>query len=161
VPSRHRPRSRQDDELRFARTCYDHLAGRLGVAIADALCQAGHIVLSDDGGEVTPAGERFLCEFGVDLAPKPGRARLFCRPCLDWSERRYHLAGRLGAELLRRCVELGWLARQRDTRAVRLTPAGRAGLRATWKVSLDDSAGALRMGALSDAGPGRRPSVVD
>ena len=67
VPPRHRPRSAQDDALRFARTCYDHLAGRAGVAIADALVARGHVVLSDEGGEVTPAGERFLCSFGVDL----------------------------------------------------------------------------------------------
>src|SRR5436853_1387704 len=71
VPSRYQPRSARDEALRFARTCYDHLAGQLGVAIADALVVGGHIVLSDDGGEVTDAGRRFLCDFGADLASPP------------------------------------------------------------------------------------------
>src|SRR3954462_14046601 len=128
VPPRHRPRSVEDDAMRFARTCYDHLAGRAGVALADALVAHGHVVLSDEGGEVTPAGERFLCSFGVDLAPPPS-PRIYCRPCLDWSERRYHIKGVVGARLLCRCMELGWFKRERDTRALRLTAAGTVGLR--------------------------------
>ena len=135
VPPRHQPRSARDDALRFARTCYDHLAGRLGVAIADALVAGGAVVLAEDGGEVTDAGMKLLCDFGADLTPKPGR-RIFCRPCLDWSERRYHIAGRVGAEICRRCLELNWISRERDTRAVRLTPAGQRGLRDTFGVKL-------------------------
>src|SRR5437868_1417685 len=133
VPPRHRPRSAQDDALRLARTCYDHLAGRAGVAMADALVARGHVVLSDEGGEVTQAGERFLCSFGVDLVPPPSR-RIYCKPCLDWSERRYHIKGVVGARILCRCMELGWFARERDTRALRLTAAGTAGLRRTVRV---------------------------
>ena len=131
VPPRHQPRSAQDEALRFARTCYDHLAGRLGVAIADALVAKGCIVLAEDGGAVTDKGRKFLSAFGVDLS-LPARKRIFCRACLDWSERRHHIAGLVGAQLLNRCIELGWLARQRDTRAVRITPAGRSGLRDTF-----------------------------
>src|SRR5262249_41724719 len=116
VPSRYQPRSIQDDELRFARTCYDHLAGYVGVAVADALVANGHVILNEEGGEVTESGTAFLKEFGVNLAASRSR-RVFCRPCLDWSERRYHLAGLVGAEIWRRCLELGWLRRQRDTRA--------------------------------------------
>jgi DNA-binding transcriptional ArsR family regulator len=134
VPSRYQPRSVQDDALRFARTCYDHMAGQVGVAITDALIANGHLVLSEDGGEVTAAGARFLAEFGADLSAR-GR-RIFCRPCLDWSERRYHVAGLVGAAIWRRCLELGWLMRQRDTRALRLTAAGQAGLRDTFGVEL-------------------------
>jgi DNA-binding transcriptional ArsR family regulator len=115
---------RGGEALRTARSCYDHLAGRLGVGLADALQQHGHVALSADGGEVTDSGHRFLREFGA--APEPGR-RVFCRPCLDWSERRPHIAGRLGAALACRCFELGWIARQRDTRAVAITEAGHAG----------------------------------
>src|SRR5713226_4076174 len=88
VPPRYQPRSMRDDALRFARTCYDHLAGQVGVAIADALVANGYIVLSEDGGAVTDAGVRFLTGFGAELSPR-GK-RIFCRPCLDWSERRYH-----------------------------------------------------------------------
>src|SRR5262245_58746666 len=68
VPPRYQPRSAKDDALRFARTCYDHLAGKLGVAIADALVRADYVTLSDDGGEVTQEGRRFLAGFGVNLA---------------------------------------------------------------------------------------------
>jgi DNA-binding transcriptional ArsR family regulator len=137
VPPRHQPRSAQDERLRFARTCYDHLAGRLGVAVADALVAKECIVLDDDGGEVTDAGRRFFGDFGLDLAAKAGSRRIFCRPCLDWSERRYHVAGLVGAAMCRRCLELGWLARERDSRTVRITPAGEAGFQATFGLSFD------------------------
>ena len=137
TPARFRPRSMQDDALRFARTCYDHLAGQLGVAIADALVTQGFVVLSDDGGEVTAAGATFLGDFGADLTVKSGSRRVFCRACLDWSERRYHIAGVVGAEIWRRCMELGWVVRQRDTRAVGVTAAGRRGLRDALGVRLD------------------------
>jgi hypothetical protein len=78
------------------------------VAVADALVANGYIVLAEDGGEVTSAGARFLDAFGADLTSTSRSRRIFCRPCLDWSERRYHVAGRVGAEIWRRCVELGW-----------------------------------------------------
>ncbi len=137
-PPRYRPRWRGDDALRTARTCYDHLAGKLGVALADALVGRDQVVLSDDGGMVTPAGERFLLEFGVDVrAPGPAR-RAFCRPCLDWSERRAHLAGAVGAALAERCFALGWIARVRDTRAVAIPPKGRAGFAQTFGITLED-----------------------
>src|SRR5882757_10969662 len=124
VPPRYQPRSVRDDALRFARTCYDHLAGQLGVAIADALVARNHVILAEDGGELTDAGRRFLTGFGADL--KARSKRIFCRPCLDWSERRYHVAGLVGAEILRRCVDLGWVVRLRETRAVRMTVSGEA-----------------------------------
>jgi DNA-binding transcriptional ArsR family regulator len=138
VPSRYQPRSIQDDALRSARTCYDHLAGRLGVAIADALIARGRIELTDEGGAVTDAGEKFFAAFGADLYAKPRSKRVFCRPCLDWSERRLHVAGLVGAEICRRCLELGWVARQRDTRAVRITAAGAIGLRDAFGLDLKE-----------------------
>jgi DNA-binding transcriptional ArsR family regulator len=137
VPPRYQPRSARDEALRFARTCYDHLAGRAAVAITDALVAKGYVILSEDGGEVTATGARFLKEFGVDLTPPSRNRRIFCRPCLDWSERRYHVAGRIGVEICRCCLQLGWFARQRDSRALRLTPAGTAGLLATLDVDLN------------------------
>ncbi len=115
---------RGGEALRTARTCYDHLAGRLGVALADALTDADYLVLSADGGEVTPSGRAFLAAFGA--YPADGK-RIFCRACLDWSERRPHIAGRLGAALAGRCLALGWVERRRDTRAVAITPAGQEG----------------------------------
>jgi hypothetical protein len=137
VPPRFQPRSIQDDALRFARTCYDHLAGQVGVAIADALVAKECIVLTEEGGEVTDAGLRFFAAFGADLESKARSRRLFCQPCLDWSERRYHIAGRVGAEICRCCFERGWVVRQRDSRALKLTAAGRAGLSYTFGVDLD------------------------
>lgn len=137
VPPRHRPRSARDDALCFARSCYDHLAGKAGVAVTDALVARGHIVLSDDGGEVTASGERFLCEFGADLRRPPGSRRVFCQPCLDWSERRWHLKGVVGAAILNRLIDLGWFKRERDSRALRLTPVGRIGLAKTFGAALE------------------------
>jgi DNA-binding transcriptional ArsR family regulator len=107
VPPRYQQRSARDDALRFARTCYDHLAGYVAVAIADALTAKGCIALGDDGGEVTAAGARFLTGFGADLTSQSRNRRIFCRPCLDWSERRYHVAGHVGSEICRCCLQLG------------------------------------------------------
>lgn len=115
---------RGGEALRTARTCYDHLAGRLGVALADSLCAHGHVSLGEDGGELTESGHSFLQRWGAEAVT--GR-RVFCRPCLDWSERRPHIAGRLGAALANRCFALGWIARQRDTRAVTVTETGWTG----------------------------------
>jgi DNA-binding transcriptional ArsR family regulator len=139
-PPRHRPASRADAALREARTCYDHLAGRLGVALADALVARGHVVLADGGGEVTAEGLLLFDRLGVVLPHRgPGAVaassaahrrsggRCFCRPCLDWTERRPHLAGAVGAALASRFFDLGWIERLRDTRAVAVTDAGRRG----------------------------------
>ena len=136
VPPRHQPRSAEDDALRFARTCYDHLAGTVGVAIADALVAKRYVVLGDEGGEVTAAGKQFLTEFGARLTQTPNSRRIFCRPCLDWSERRHHVAGLVGAEICRCCQDKGWLVGQRGSRALSLTPSGRRGLRAAFGVAL-------------------------
>jgi len=136
VPPRRHPRSASDDALRFARSCYDHLAGRVGVAVTDALLAMGHIVLTDEGGEVTPSGERFLCELGVEL--KPRTRRLFCQPCLDWSERRYHLKGLVGGRILDRLFELGWLKRVSNSRALQLTSSGRAGLSELFQIEINN-----------------------
>lgn len=124
---------RGGEALRTARTCYDHLAGRLGVALADSLTDAGHLVWSSDGGEVTSSGHAMLQDFGAE---PPMSKRVFCRPCLDWSERRPHIAGRLGAALASRCLELGWIERQRDSRAVTITKAGRDGFARTFGLCL-------------------------
>jgi hypothetical protein len=86
-------------------------------------------VLADDGGEVTDSGARVLSEFGVALTPPSKSRRIFCKPCLDWSERRFHIGGHVGAEICRRCLELGWVKRKRDTRTLALTATGEAGLR--------------------------------
>lgn len=112
----------RDIGVRAARTCYDHLAGRLGVALCDALVTAGHVELTQDSGRVTSNGFALLGSIGIDLeAARPGRgtrAGLLCRPCLDWSERRIHLAGTLGAALCATALERQWVRRVPGSRAV-------------------------------------------
>jgi DNA-binding transcriptional ArsR family regulator len=124
---------RGGEALRTARTCYDHLAGRLGVALADSLTEQGHLALSADGGELTGQGRAFFQTFGAE---PPAGKRVFCRPCLDWSERRPHIAGRLGAALATRCLDLRWIERQRDSRAVTITAVGAKGFADTFGVRI-------------------------
>jgi hypothetical protein len=120
----------------LARSCYDHLAGQLGVAVTDALVAMGHIVLTDEGGEITASGARFFAAFGVDLRPRT--RRIFCQPCLDWSERRYHLKGLVGARILDRLLQLGWLKSVSGSRALQLTSSGRAGLFETFQIEINN-----------------------
>jgi len=136
VPPRRQPRSANDDALRLARSCYDHLAGQVGVAITDALVAMGHIILTEEGGEITSSGERFLSAFGADLRSRT--RRIFCQPCLDWSERRYHLKGLVGARILNRLLELGWLKCVSGSRALQITSSGRAGLSETFQIEIND-----------------------
>ncbi len=136
LPPRARP-IRMDPAMRKARLCYDHCAGLLGVGLADSLRERGHIELSDDGGVVTLPGTQFLNEFGLDIEGLQKHRRVFCGPCLDWSERRPHLAGAVGAALARRLLDLRWIERVRDTRALIVTPAGHHGLHRTFGFTLE------------------------
>jgi DNA-binding transcriptional ArsR family regulator len=135
-PGRHRPKTKASEKLRAARTCYDHLAGQLGVALADAMTERGHVVLGADGGEVTERGIAFLRRFGAALDEPRRTKRAFCRACLDWTERRPHIAGAVGAALAARAFELGWIERQRDSRALTITTTGREGFRDAFGLSV-------------------------
>ncbi len=126
--------------MHSARTCYDHFAGRLGVAIHESLMKKGALVLKADGYELTGAGSAFFLSFGVNVEKLKLESRSFARPCLDWSERKYHLAGNLGAALACRCFELGWIARKPDTRAVMVCDAGRDGLGMVFGITVEDLA---------------------
>lgn len=117
----------REPALRRARVCYDHLAGDLGVALLDGLIARG--LVADAGGEVlalTRAGDGSLAALGIDVARLAGSRRPVCKACLDWSVRRRHLAGGLGAALLGRFHELGWASRVEGTRVVSFTPEGLA-----------------------------------
>ena len=131
---RYRPLSRQARELSAARVCYDHLAGRLSVDLTDFFTTNEYIVLGDGAAEITEAGTRFLTEFGIDLSALSSRRRHFCRVCLDWTERRPHIAGALGAALTKRYLDLGWTERMRHSRAVVITALGKRGFLETFGI---------------------------
>ncbi|MBC5768086.1 ArsR/SmtB family transcription factor [Ramlibacter albus] len=122
----------RDASMRLARTCYDHLAGRIAVAMAQKLVDDGAVVIEDDTAQVTDGAAKVLTPLGItrDMLQADGGARRpACRPCLDWGERRMHLAGRFGALMCSHCIEQGWLARKPKSRALDLTPAGAKALR--------------------------------
>jgi hypothetical protein len=115
--------------LRIARTCYDHLAGRLGVGLTEALVARKALRAGDGWYELTAAGEETMARLGVDVASARSRRRAFARACLDWSERRPHLAGALGAALADALLARGWLERRRNDRGLVVTTDGTEGLR--------------------------------
>jgi DNA-binding transcriptional ArsR family regulator len=117
------------DQLRLARTCYDHLAGRLGVVVTDTMVRRRFLKLADRDYLLTPSGERFLGRLGVDVGRAREERRAFARQCLDWSERRAHLAGALGAAVARRYQDLRWVRHVGEERTLALTPQGLRGLR--------------------------------
>ena len=122
----------RDAQMRLARTCYDHLAGGIAVAMAQYLVDEGAVVIDDEEAQVTQRAGQLLQKLGIpkDAVYDEGTGkRPHCRPCLDWGERRMHLAGRLGALLCSHCLSQGWLLRRRDSRALELTPAGATRLR--------------------------------
>ena len=126
--------------LAEARSCYDHLAGRAGIALRDSLLTRG--LLSADGARdfgLTDRGLRFLEELGLDAEPLLRSRRMLARDCLDWTERKPHLAGALPAALLARFLELGWLDRRRNDRALTITDLGQANLPALGQPSTPGS----------------------
>ncbi len=136
VPARSLRGQQRAAALRLARSCYDHLAGQLGVALAEALLRQDALRVEGSDFALTPQGAAFLRERGVDVpaATGTGRRRAFARRCLDWSERRDHLAGALGAAIFAHWEAQGWIARHDHSRAVALTPQGLAQLPA-WGVA--------------------------
>ena len=115
-----------DPVIRKARVCYDHLAGEMGVAMFDGLARAGCIAVRASEVRLTRKGENFAREFGIDLDDLAHERRPLCKTCLDWSMRRSHLAGSLGAALLTQIYARKWAARDRKSRAVLFTKGGEA-----------------------------------
>jgi DNA-binding transcriptional ArsR family regulator len=114
-------------EIRFARTCYDHLAGVLAIALRNDLLRTGALRRQEEGFAVTAKGNDLLRSLDIDVDSLRRQRRSLAHPCLDWTERHHHIGGALGSALLARWMEMKWLARMRDTRAVRLTHAGERG----------------------------------
>lgn len=128
--------------IREARFCYDHLAGRLGIGLTDALLQRRLLQNRDGTFALSAAGERWCGAFGIDLAELRRARRRFAHPCLDWSERRDHLGGALGAALAQRLLVLGWIEKERHSRAVHITAAGHEQLAQQFGFSLEQPAAA-------------------
>jgi DNA-binding transcriptional ArsR family regulator len=133
--SRPRATPRVPTHLREARSCYDHLAGRLGVGLADSLIAMGAVKLGAESGEVTEAGRSILTRHGFACEAGSTR-RLLCRPCLDWSERRPHIGGVLGRSMMERLLQSGWIKRGPERRSIIVTPAGRHGLKDVFSLDL-------------------------
>jgi len=131
--------SPREPALRKARICYDHLAGELGVLAYEALIQRGVVEVSTKGLRLSAAGVEWFARWGVDAGAVARQRRTFCRPCLDWSERRHHLAGSLGAAMLSRFCQLGWALRDNKSRAIRFTPLGERKFQALFKSEARDS----------------------
>ncbi|HEY1838351.1 MAG TPA: winged helix-turn-helix domain-containing protein [Rhizomicrobium sp.] len=115
-----------DPAMRHARVCYDHLAGELGVHMFDALLREGHIAARGRDLRLTKKGESFIVDFGIGLEALAQSRRPFCKSCLDWSQRRSHLAGHVGAALLARIAALKWAAREPGSRTMTFTRSGEA-----------------------------------
>src|SRR5258706_9735114 len=126
--------SAREPAVRKARVCYDHLAGELGVLIFDSLEQRRLLRSGTEGLELTPRGQRFFVEFGIDGSSLARQRRPLCRACLDWSMRRHHLAGAAGAAVLSRCLALGWARRAKGSRLVTFAAAGERALRERFSV---------------------------
>ena len=114
----------KDPALRKARVCYNHLAGEFGVRMFDTLVMDGHVVSHDERIELTDSGRTFVREFGIELEALEKSRRPLCKSCLDWSVRRTHLAGSLGAAFLNRFRELGWAERLAGSRIVEFSTSG-------------------------------------
>lgn len=110
--------------IKFCRSCYDHLAGKMGVALTDSLLKQDLIAAEGSQYKVTNPGVKWFTQLGVDIAELKTRRRVFARQCLDWSERRHHMAGSLGAVLLEKMLAEDWIRKTKNSRALVITAKG-------------------------------------
>jgi DNA-binding transcriptional ArsR family regulator len=115
---------KDDKPVRFCRTCYDHLAGKVAVLLTEGLLSKQFIHKQDSSFEITPNGKKWFNSLGIDVDLLKKQKRAFARPCLDWSERKHHLAGSLGASLLNNMMKMGWMRREEDSRTMLVTRKG-------------------------------------
>ncbi|WP_116090443.1 ArsR/SmtB family transcription factor [Sphingomonas crusticola] len=126
----------RDQAMRRARTCYDHLAGNIAVAMTDAMIARRQIELSGDGAALTSAGRALFGTIGIELPEQSGQGTILCRLCLDWSERRHHIGGVAGALLYREFLARHWIRQADGSRAISFTPPGRAALERLFAVEV-------------------------
>jgi len=127
-------KTEQYPPMKFCRTCYDHLAGKIGVALADSLLEQKIIVQANNVFEISSEGEKWFSDFGVNLEEAQKQKRIFLKPCLDWSERRNHIAGSVGALLMNRMLEQDWIRRTSNSRAIIITGKGEKELLKYFKI---------------------------
>ena len=120
--------------IKYCRTCYDHLAGKIGVALAESLLQQKIIIEKNNTFEISPEGEKWFSDFGVNILDAKKQKRIFLKPCLDWSERRYHIAGSVGTLLLNKMLEQDWIRRTKDSRVIIITGKGEKEMLKSFKI---------------------------
>lgn len=128
--------SQKVSPIKYCRTCYDHLAGKVGVALTDSLLQQQLIIDNTTGFEVSPEGEKWFASFGIPLSLLKQQKRSFLRPCLDWSERRPHIAGSLATALLEKMVYEDWVRRTKGSRALVVTAKGKKEIQTHFRIDL-------------------------
>jgi len=117
-------RSEEYPPIKYCRTCYDHLAGKIGVALADSLLEQKIIIENKGIFEIAPEGKKWFSDFGINVEDAQKQKRIFLKPCLDWSERRNHIAGAIGAMLLDKMLTNDWIRKTKDSRAITITGKG-------------------------------------
>ena len=120
--------------IKYCRTCYDHLAGKIGVALAESLLQQKIIIEKNNTFEITSEGEKWFSDFGVNIGDAKKQKRIFLKPCLDWSERRYHIAGSVGTLLLNKMLEQDWIRRTANSRVILITGKGEKEMLKSFKI---------------------------
>lgn len=135
-----RRQSKISPELCYARTCYDHLAGQLGVAVTDALVSKGYLTVEDDTYQVTSDGTDWFASIDIDLSALRKKRRKFAFTCLDWSERKFHIGGSLGAAIADTFIDTGWIKRHAQNRSLTITYTGHVQLRKQLGIQLDTPA---------------------
>jgi DNA-binding transcriptional ArsR family regulator/predicted transcriptional regulator len=136
IPTERKTTADTDSDIRFCRTCYDHLAGKVGVAITGGLLNQQLISQNKNAFSLTPKGRKQFDTLGIGISALEQQRRILLRPCLDWSERQYHLAGALGAALLDTMLQEGWMRRSKNSRAVIITAKGQKMLYTYFKIDL-------------------------
>ena len=127
-------KSEEYPPVKYCRTCYDHLAGKIGVALADSLLAQNILIEKNGIFEISTEGEKWFLNFGINLEDAQKQKRIFLKPCLDWSERRNHIAGSIGSLLLNKMITEDWLRRNKNSRAVTITGKGKKELLKNFKI---------------------------
>lgn len=133
---RHKKIFISDSNIKYCRTCYDHLAGRIGVEITEQLLSENYIELENKTFTITKKGEIFFTNFGIDTLKLKKQRRTFAKPCLDWSERKHHISGSLATAILNKMLELDWIRRIASSRAIIITSNGKKGFYEKFKLNI-------------------------